>query len=62
MLSVPPQSNHHDEDVDEPDVSHDGHEVEIQLLVRLQLLDIDAETVSRDLHNKKTATELRLTC
>lgn len=42
MLSEPPQTDDDDDNVDEAKVRQDGRKIQVQLLVRLELFEIDA--------------------
>ena len=42
MLPEPPESDDDDHDVDEAEIRHNGPKVQVQLLVRLELLEVDA--------------------
>jgi hypothetical protein len=52
MFAEPMQTDHYDQNIDETEVGEDGDEVNVQLLVRVQSLDIDTKTVSSQLSSE----------
>lgn len=53
-LLKPMQSHNHNEDIDETEVGENGDEVYVELLVRLQVLDINPAVVSERRKDKRT--------